>query len=1006
MKRNLNFSLAVSSGCFFVLFTLSVLAAFFLNAGLFNKASKNFESEVRHIAEVIDKRINLYVVVLEGLRGLFAASKSVEIDEFMAYVERIGIDKNYPGIANLQYVHRVKRDQKEEFVQKARLFNPLYSGFSISPDADKEEYWVVSYVFPEGHRQILGFDVLSSSVRQEAYTRARDTGNPAMTEMLALHQDSESPQQNSFLITLPIYKNAFPSGTLKEKRESLEGFLTAAFRAPELFSEIFKSTQIAESIGVEISFDDKLESANTDQESTNLLIYSWKEILKTNFEATHSLQIGGQSLNIRFRAPVYFGLTKAERKIPVLVFGAGTLISFLIAWIIFLLLNSRAQAFDIAEQMTAELREAQQYNRNLFDQSPIGLALCRMDGALVDVNPAYAKIIGRSPDEAKALTYWRITPEKYRPQEQAVLDSLRRDGFYGPYEKEYIHRDGHCVPVRLSGILLNRNGENFILSSVEDITELKKNEAEKQAVESKLRDVMRLTPGVIYQFQIDPNGKRTFPFVSDGIRQLYEVSPEEVYRDAEVLFRPISPLDAENLTRSIEESYLNLEPWTYDFRISLSSGAEKWLRGHSIPQKSQDGSVLWNGVLTDITEKKIIESQLLQSQKMEAIGKLAGGIAHDFNNILTVMNGYSEVLVDMLEPSHVGRPLVEEIQKAGNRAADLTSQLLSFSRKQMIQPQVVCLNDMVEEMDQMIRRLITEQIELVTLPEVNLGFIKIDPGQLHQIIMNLVVNSRDAMPKGGKIILATQNKDFKKEYVTDQVQIPPGKYILLSFSDNGQGMSEEVRKRIFEPFFTTKEQGKGTGLGLATCYGIVQQAHGYMQVESKPGEGTTFEIYFPAVEKIAAEKPAEKKDVLHPRGKETILVVEDESSLREFASVLLRNLGYEVFEAENGEAALSFLKQNPDVKIDLVLTDVIMPRMGGRELAETLRAHYSEIKILFMSGYTGEHAGVDDQLETSLLTKPFTLKQVSKKIREVLDRQESVKSESASSRKKNSRKRG
>ena len=386
----------------------------------------------------------------------------------------------------------------------------------------------------------------------------------------------------------------------------------------------------------------------------------------------------------------------------------------------------------------------------------------------------------------------------------------------------------------------------------------------------------------------------------------------------------------------------------------------------------------------EIIERQRLEKVMLQSQKMEAVGSLAGGVAHDFNNLLTVINGYSDLIATKLSPDDPMRPKIEEIRKAGGRAAGLTAQLLAFSRRQVVQKEIVDINAQIVDMDQMLRRLITEQIELVTLQASDLWRIEMDPNQFQQVVMNLVVNARDAMPQGGKITLETQNKVLSKEYVSDQVKIPAGKYVVLVVSDTGCGMSDEVKRRIFEPFFTTKEQGKGTGLGLATCYGIVQQANGYLYVHSVLNQGSNFKVYFPLTESAAA-LPTGAAEAENHRGTETILLVEDESGLRAFAGELLRNAGYEVLEAENGEEALRLLKESSTKKIHLVLTDVIMPRMGGKELVKQVKSLYPDMKILMMSGYTGSGGGEDEELGVPFLQKPFSLKQLSCKLRDVLE---------------------
>jgi signal transduction histidine kinase/ActR/RegA family two-component response regulator len=378
--------------------------------------------------------------------------------------------------------------------------------------------------------------------------------------------------------------------------------------------------------------------------------------------------------------------------------------------------------------------------------------------------------------------------------------------------------------------------------------------------------------------------------------------------------------------------------------------------------------------------------QLRQAQKMEAVGRLAGGIAHDFNNLLTVITGYSDLMLRKMDRNDVLRGKVEEVKKAGDRAAGLTRQLLAFSRKQILQPKIVDLNDIVVDTFKMLQRLIGEDIELLMVPQSKIGKVKADPGQLEQILLNLAVNARDAMPIGGKLTIKTSNVHLDHGYTMQHVAVQPGDYVLLSVSDTGCGMDAETRERIFEPFFTTKEIGKGTGLGLSTVYGIVKQSGGHVWVYSEVGHGTTFKIYLPR--EVAAD---EVMDAIAERdgnvnGTETVLLVEDEGAVRNMTRQILEELGYQVIEAENGPEAIR-LNAAHNSEIDLLLTDVVMPRMSGRELADHLTAERPDLRVLYTSGYTEDaiihHGVLDDGM--AFLEKPFTPELVALKVREVLD---------------------
>jgi len=391
-----------------------------------------------------------------------------------------------------------------------------------------------------------------------------------------------------------------------------------------------------------------------------------------------------------------------------------------------------------------------------------------------------------------------------------------------------------------------------------------------------------------------------------------------------------------------------------------------------------------------LIERKQLEEQLRQSQKMEAIGRLAGGIAHDFNNLLTVITGYSEVAMSRLREGDPLRMEIAEIKQAGHRAAALTSQLLAFSRRQVLQPKVLDLNVVVMNLEKLLHRLIGEDVNLVVSLAPGLGHIHVDPGQVEQVLMNLSVNARDAMPRGGKLVIETQNVDFIGSAVGRPLSMQPGSYVMLVVSDTGCGMDDYTRSHVFEPFFTTKEHGKGTGLGLSTVYGIVKQANGEILLDSKQDQGTTFTIYFPRVQdRTSTASEAGSQSSMTHSGTETLLLVEDEPAIRALAGDILRRTGYKVLEARHGVEALLTGSQYLGT-IDLLITDVIMPQMSGGEVAERLVHERPDMKVLYISGYTDDtiiHHGVVKE-GTAFLQKPFSPDALIHKVRQVLDASE------------------
>ncbi len=502
--------------------------------------------------------------------------------------------------------------------------------------------------------------------------------------------------------------------------------------------------------------------------------------------------------------------------------------------------------------------------------------------------------------------------------------------------------------------------------------------------ERLLRQIIDANPSLI--FVKDWNGR--FVLVNQATAQVYGTTVESLVGKTDADFNPNVEEIAHFLRHdrdvmsSGQPKIIAEEPVT-----NPTTGATRWFQTIKVPLRSPaEGTATLLGVATEITERKRLEEQLLQSQKMEAVGQLAGGVAHDFNNILTAIVGYTDLLAAELASNVRQLEDLEEIRKAARRAAALTRQLLAFSRKQVLEPRIIDVNSVVLNLDKMLRSLISENIELKTDLADNLGAARADPNQIEQVIMNLAINARDAMPDGGTVTIETGNVTLDDAYAAQHVSVIPGEYVMLAVSDTGCGMDEKTQSRIFEPFFTTKPAGRGTGLGLSTVYGIVKQTGGNIWLYSEPGKGTTFKIYLPAIaalpEDIGKVAPAEAPR----RGAGTVLVVEDDEQLRRLTHRALDAQGYTVLVADRGATALDIARRHKG-EIDLLLTDVIMPDTNGRKLAETIQAARPGMRVLYMSGYPDGAIASHGMLEPGVayLAKPFTTDAITRRVREVLE---------------------
>jgi PAS domain S-box len=654
---------------------------------------------------------------------------------------------------------------------------------------------------------------------------------------------------------------------------------------------------------------------------------------------------------------------------------------------------------DITERKQAEeaLRQSQLQQKALLDNIPDAAWLKDSEFRFIAVNEAIARAAGYNTEDLVGKTDFEIWPknaaETNRSEDQGIIATKQKKVI----EQSFLDSSGKVSWFeKIKTPILDEKGKVIGTAGIS------RNITKRKQIEEELR-----------------KNERKYQSLYQEFLTLFDALPENMHLispDLKLIW--INHASAASLDKNRSEL---IGQYCYQARHNRSEPCEicparRCFRSKTIEfdEVTTPDGVIWDlqaapiiddrgevksvvELARNITEKKktfqemiSLQEQLRQSQKMEAIGRLAGGVAHDFNNLLTVIQGNSELALCELANNDSLKLKLGDIKKATERAANLTRQLLAFSRRQVFNLKVINLNFILEDLGKMLRRIIGEEIELITSFADDLGRVKADPGEIEQVIINLAVNAKDAMPHGGTLTIATANVELDEQHVRRHLGTLPGSYVVISVTDTGVGIPKEIHEQIFDPFFTTKEKGKGTGLGLATVYGIVKQSGGDVHLDSEPEKGTTFKVYLPRVDEPLEEAGKKKEAKVSPRGNETILVVEDDSSVRKIAVQVLTNQGYNVLVSESGGDALLICEQEKN-PIDLVLTDVVMPKMSGPELIERLKKVRKDFIVLYMSGYTDKHIlkGLDDEL--NFIQKPFTIDVLAKKVRDALDTKKGAK---------------
>ncbi len=633
------------------------------------------------------------------------------------------------------------------------------------------------------------------------------------------------------------------------------------------------------------------------------------------------------------------------------------------------------------EMANEALLASEERYRDLIENAQDVIYTQDLEGRFTSVNKIAELFSGYTHDEMLGLKMADIVAPEHLAEASKMLEAKLSGESTTSYETELIVKDGRRVAADVNSWLVYRNGVPVGIQGIaRDVTDRKRTLAELRASEERFGSLVQNAQDVIYSHDFEGN----YTSMNEIGCRLSGYSLEEVL--SMNIADSLTPESLETARKMIEIHLSGQEAPYHRAEIVRKDGShfpaeiKSWLTYRDgVPYGVE-------GIARDITERIELEDKLRQSQKLEAVGLLAGGIAHDFNNLLTVITGYSDLSLKRMPTEDPSRKNIEQIKEAGVRAAELTGQLLAFSRKQVLKPTVHNLNSVITNIERMLKRIIRESIELETDLAPDLSNIKADPGQIEQVIMNLVVNARDAMPNGGVLTISTCNVHLEPDELYIQDTCKPGKYVKMTVADTGEGMNEETKRRMFEPFFTTKKLGKGTGLGLATVHGIVKQSGGEIRVSSVVGEGTTFDIFFPCVDDEQEKQKWTDSDVVDHSGTETVLIVEDDANLRELVKTILVPHGYNVLSAADGSEALEICKTFPG-QVHLLLTDVVMPQMSGITVRDRVVELLPDIKVLFMSGYIEESSSDKDLLETddALIKKPFDPDSLSTRVREILD---------------------
>jgi len=957
---------------------LSSLSTFYTKSNIDRLADREFNFLCGEINAAIAGRLDDHARILLSGAALFNSSDVVTRKEWRIFTHHQKIEKQLPGIQGIGFSLLIPRAELARHIQEIR--NEGFPEYTVKPDEDRELYSSIIYLEPFSERNLraFGYDMLSEPVRRVAMERARDTDAAALSGKVVLVQETGKDIQAGALMYVPVYRKGMPTDSVEQRRAAIYGWVYSPYRMNDLMQGLLGRRHLGDKnqLCLQIYDGELLSPQSLLFESSPAEKESHRPGVR--FTQVIPLDFNGHRWTLRL-SQVAATCFSSEYTKMWLTLAGGLVITILLSVLIRVLLNTRNAAQRIAGELTLDLKKTEMQLHSTLESTADGILAVDNEGKVIQASQRFFEL-------------WRIPPSLRQNIDDQVLQHfvlsqlLEPDAFQKKVQELYnsdavvldilYFKDGrvferYSAPMVMDGIPAGR------VWSFRDIT------VRRTVEEAHARLAMAVEQAAETIMITDPDG--TIIYANPAFEKISGFTRAETLGHNPRILK--SGKQTADFYRQMWATLASGHVWKGNFINKRKDGSLYEEDATISPVCNGDGKICnYVAVKHDVTREVQLKRQLLEVQKMEAVGRLAGGVAHDFNNLLTVIMGYTELCRGILPAEHPGRVWLDKIINSSKRSAALTHQLLAFARRQVIAPRILDLNVTVEGMLSLLRQMIGEDVQLVWLPSGKPETITFDSSQIDQILVNLCVNARDAITGVGKITIKTANITMDPATCANLSGAVPGEYVLLTVYDDGRGMAKDVLDHIFEPFFTTKAFGEGTGLGLATVYGIVKQNNGYIDVTSLPGQGACFNIYLPRVVCETLSSPV-AITAGAPQGRgETVMIVEDERSLREICRLYLDRLGYKTLAAENPQAALDMAAKHPD-DIQLLLTDVVMPGMNGRDLAKNMLPLYPHLKYLFMSGYTADIIARQGVLDEGMqfLSKPFSRDVLARKVREVLE---------------------